>query len=356
MEELDSTTIASRSIKGVFALTVRYLFISVIGIAAQLILQYKLDPSALGVYAIVSAVIAILAYFSDIGLAAALIQKKEEVIEADLKTTFTIQQLLIAVLVLLGFLFTPFVGSIYHIDRPGTFLFQALLISFFFSSLKTIPSVLLERKLDFNRLVIPQLVETLVFHITTIAFILKGFGITSYTIAVLARGIAGLITIYIIVPWKPQIGIVRSSVKKLFSFGFPFQTNSILALLKDKLLIVILGIILTRGEIGYVYNFAQYWASIPLRFAMDSVIRVTFPSFSRLQQSKQLGYAIEKSLFLIMTIVVPIGFWNVVMNQQALIGCRSIAVAKAARSIPSLECTGISIAFMFNRSSACEAA
>src|SRR5437867_2736727 len=112
-EQLDQTTIATRSIKGVVALSIRYLLIAVISIAAHLVLQYKLDPSSLGVYAIVNAVIAILVYFSDIGLAAALIQKKEEITEADLKTTFTVQQLLIIVLVGIGFLLTPFVGSIY---------------------------------------------------------------------------------------------------------------------------------------------------------------------------------------------------------------------------------------------------
>lgn len=306
MEEINTAIIANRTVKGVLALTIRYFFISIIGIAAQLILQYKLDPGALGVYAIVNAVIAILMYFSDIGLAAALIQKKEQPTKDDLKTTFTIQQILILTLILCGFIFSPYVASVYNLDKPGLLLFQALLVSFFFSSLKTIPSVLLERKLDFNKLVIPQIFETIIFHAVTIIFVLQGFGITSYAYAVLARGISGLIVIYILVPWKPNIGIVRSSAESLLKFGFPFQTNSILALLKDKLLIVILGVTLTRGEIGYIYNFAQYWASIPLRFAMDSVIRVTFPSYSRLQHdTERLGLAIEKSLFLIITIVSP---------------------------------------------------
>ena len=47
-----------------------------------------------GLFAIVAESIAILGYFSDIGLASALIQRKEKIEDKDLQTTFTIQQML----------------------------------------------------------------------------------------------------------------------------------------------------------------------------------------------------------------------------------------------------------------------
>ena len=70
--------------------------------------------------------------------------------------------------------------------------------------------------------------------------------------------------------------------------------HSFLALVKDDLLTVFLGKVLPFTEVGYI-GWAKKWAEVPLRLVMDSVVRVTFPTFSRIQESKEtLSRAIEK--------------------------------------------------------------
>ncbi|MBI3888137.1 hypothetical protein HY310_03675, partial [Candidatus Microgenomates bacterium] len=81
MEELDIATITKRSIHGVFALVSRTFVIQLINLGVITILYAVLEESAIGVFFVVSASIAFLSYFSDIGLAAALIQKKEALTE-----------------------------------------------------------------------------------------------------------------------------------------------------------------------------------------------------------------------------------------------------------------------------------
>lgn len=306
MPELDTTTVVKKSIHGAIALFVRTIFLNLINLIALFVLGIFLAPNVFGVYYIILAVTAFLAYFSDIGLAAALIQKKEECSDDDYKTAFTIQQLLVLIIIIIALASSSFVASFYDLDKPGIFLFQVCVVAFFLSSLKTIPSVILERNLDFQKLVIPQIVETIVFNTTAIVLAVKGFGITSFSFAVLARGIAGLITLYIIRPWRPSIGIERVSAKRLLSYGLPFQSNSVLALIKDDFLTIILGKILTLGEVGFI-GFSQRWAYTPLRLAIDNIVRITFPSFSRLQHNpRALKIALEKSLFIILTIVTPL--------------------------------------------------
>lgn len=306
MDEVDINKIKERSVKGVLALTTRSLLLQLISFIATFLLTVFLSPSAFGTFYVVSAFINFFTYFSDIGLAGALIQKKEEITSDDLKTTFTIQQILVGTLVLIGLIISPMFASFYKLDQSGLLLFQALIVSFFLSSLKTIPSVLLERRLNFNRLIIPQIAETLVFNLFAVVLAWKGFGITSFTVAVLGRGITGLIVMYIISPWPVSLGINKESSGKLLKFGLPFQANSILALLKDDLMTVYLGKILTFTEVGYV-GWAQKWALLPLRSVMDNVIRVTFPAYARLQEDKELlKKAIEKSLFFVTLIVFPV--------------------------------------------------
>lgn len=305
MEEVDISLVAKRSIRGVFALTSRTFTIQIISFLSNFLLTIFLSPQIFGIFFVVSAVISFLSYFSDIGLAAALIQKKERVTEEELRTTFTIQQILVITLVSVALILSPFISSLYRLRSDGVILFQALCVAFFLSSLKTIPSVILERSLKFEKLVLPQVVESLVFSITSVVLAIKGFDLTSFTIAVLARGVSGVIVMYIVQPWKIRFGFSKGAAVRLMSFGIPFQANSLLALLKDDLLTVYLGKVLPLAQVGYI-GFAQKWAFTPLRLIMDNLIRITFPSFSRLQNEKQiLSQALEKTIFAASFLIFP---------------------------------------------------
>jgi len=306
MQDIDIATIKEKAVKGIIALTGRTFFIQIIAFSATFLLTIFLSPAVFGVFYVVSACISFLSYFSDIGLAAALIQKKETLTDEDLRTTFTIQQGLVLSLCLIMLLLSGNIGSFYKLDSSGVWLFRSLVLSFFLSSLKTIPSVLLERKLEFKKLVFPQIIETIGFYGVSVVLAWQGFGIASFSYAVLVRAIVGLFILYTIAPWKISIGLSFPVARKLLRFGIPFQMNSILALAKDDLMTIFLGRILSFTEIGYI-GWAKKWAEVPLRLIMDSVIRVTFPTFSRLQHDKEvLGKAIEKTLFGLAVTIIPI--------------------------------------------------
>lgn len=306
MEELDIALILHKSVRNVITLVVRTSFINFVSFATNLVLTILLTPSTFGSYAIVLSIISVFSYFSDIGLASALIQKKETPKHKDFVTTFTIQQMLVISVCLLGLIFTPILSKFFKLEGSATILLIALIISFFTSSLKTIPSVLLERKLQYEKLVIPDILETLTFSLVVLFGAIRGLGIASFTFAVLARAIVGLITIYIISPWKIEFGFSKESAKKLFSFGIPFQANSFLALLKDNLPIWYIGKVLPPVQVGYV-TFAKKWAQTPLSLLSDNVLRILFPSYARIQHdSKYLGKAVEKTLFALAFLVTPL--------------------------------------------------
>src|SRR3989304_3419995 len=107
MEEIDIAGIKKRSIQGVFALVSRTFVTQIISLSVNFLLTIFLTPSVFGVFYVVSAVILFL---------------------------------------------SGFVGKFYNLEKEGIFLFQALIIAFFISSLKTIPSIILERNLDFQKL------------------------------------------------------------------------------------------------------------------------------------------------------------------------------------------------------------
>lgn len=303
--EVDLSTVKKRAVKGVVALTGRMFLLQLISFAGFFFLTVFLGREEIGLFFAISELVAILGYFSDIGLAAALIQKKEKPKLVDIRSTFTIQQGLVLTLVILIFILTPWLRSFYKISQPGIWLLWALTAGFFLASLKTIPSVLLERKLRFDLLVVIEVAEVLLFYGIAVVLAWQGFGVISYAWAVLIRGIAGVILIYVLSPWKIGFAFEKDSLRHLLRFGFPYQANTFLAVVKDRLMNVFLWKIIGAEGVG-ILGWAQKWAQMPLRFIMDGVLKVTFPAYSRMQEDKkELKLAIEKTLSFVSLLVFP---------------------------------------------------
>lgn len=278
---------------------------AMLGLLANLIITITLSPKIFGIYITTLSIISLLNYFSDIGLAASLIQKKE-LTKDDLATTFTVQQLLAVIIVIVGYLASAFIKDFYKLPNDGLYLYWALLVGFFFSSFKTIPSIFLERKIQFQKIVIVQIVENTVFYVSVIIFALMGWGLTSFTVAVLLRSIIGVILIFYLSWWMPKIGINIKALKKLLNFGVPFQMSSFLALFKDDLITLYLGKVLGFTALGYI-GWAKKWAEAAIRIIMDNISRVLFPLFSRIQNEKlQVARLVEKILFYQTLLLTPV--------------------------------------------------
>lgn len=303
-EEIEQ--IKKKSVKGVLSFFVRTLILQGVGLASAFVLSAFLSPEDFGIFGIVTQIIALLVFFSDIGLAASLIQKKKEPTEDDYKTAFTVQMLLawtiffvVLLIIKLGFLNLK-------IGNDGILVLLALAISFPLATFKTIPSIILERKLDFNKLVLPQIFEQIVFNSILIVMAWRGHGVASYFYAIIFRSIIGLIVIQILQPWKPKLNINKDSLKGLLGFGVKFQLNDFLARIKDQLYFLVLGAFLPLKDFGYL-QWSKNWSMYPYNLTVQNVMSITFPTFSRLQNHKALlKKAIEKSIYFIALFIFPI--------------------------------------------------
>ena len=159
-----SDQLKKNSVLSLMSLFFQSGYSAILGLIANLVLTIVLRPTTYGVYILVLSVISFLKYFSDIGLAASLVQK-DEVSQDDFRTTFTVQILLVIITISIGFLLTSFVTKFFKLPNEAIYLYWAVLVSFFFSSLKTIPSIKLERGVQFQKIVLVQIVEDSLFYI-----------------------------------------------------------------------------------------------------------------------------------------------------------------------------------------------
>ncbi len=304
MASLDLQEIKQKTTKNVIFLSFRNIGIQAVSTLGFFILTILLGTGEVGLFAIVAESVGILGYFSDIGLAGALIQKKEEVEKKDLQTTFVIQQILVILcLIVISFIFYNLKISKSYGPKE-TLIFISLCFSFFAASLKTIPSVLLERKLNFKLISTVDIIENISFYLIAVVFAFLGFGAYSYAIATFVRSLLGLIIIYRYSPWPMGFSFSYESAKSLFKYGIPYQLNSFISMAKDKLSNIFVAGLLGRDGFG-ILSWAQKGPRIPLSF-MDAIMKVTFPTFSRLQDNPQyLKKSLEKSIYFIALFVFP---------------------------------------------------
>lgn len=294
-------------VRGFLSLTFRKVALDTIRFITIFIVLAKVLPiEVIGIYGIAQVILSFFTYFSDVGLGAALIQKKV-ITHDDLKTTFLIQEILIILIMIAVWFLAPIFASWYKFDEPSMWLIRVLGIAFFLNSLKVIPSNILERDLKFEPIVFVEIIEAIIFNSLLIYLTFSGFGISAFSFATLASALAATVILNIIAPWKMSIGFSKASAKTLFNFGIPFQLNSALAMLKDRLTPLITATIVGNAGFGYL-TWAQGIAFRPLEI-MNVVIRITFPAYSRLQENHQeLKRLIEKSLFLTVSMIYPFLF------------------------------------------------
>lgn len=306
MKNLELNEVKKRTISGAASYFFRTVLLQGVGLAGVFLLSAFFEPEDFAVYGFVIQIIGILIFFSDIGLAAALVQKKEEPSESEYQTAFTLQQILSWFIVLIVGLViaTGFVEQ--KVGTAGVWILWSLALSFPLATFKTIPSVILERQLRFSTLVVPQVVEQLLFQGILVFLAWKGVGVISYAYAIVARSVAGSVIMWFLQPWPIGFGIDKSVLKHLIGFGFKFQLNDFLARLKDQLFYLVLGIWLPLRDFGYV-QWAKNWSMYPYNLTVQNVMAVTFPAFSRLQHHPGLlAKAIEKSLFFITLLIFPV--------------------------------------------------
>lgn len=296
MSETIIENLKEKAFKGVFTLTFRRLILKAIDTFGIIFLARLLSQETFGIFGIISFVVfTFLSFFSDIGFGAALIQKKEDLTEEDVKTTFTIQQSLVTLLLIIAWVTSPFITHFYTLGDQGMWLIRILSLSLFITSFKTIPSILLERKLKFEILIIPEILETVVYNAVAVGMAFNGYGVWSLVVGILARTLVGAIALNILSPWRIGWHLSRESARKLLGFGVPYQLNSVLALIKDNITPTLIAVWYGPAAVGYV-NLAQNIASRPMEI-IHIVSRVSFPAYSRIQHdTERIKRWIEKSV------------------------------------------------------------
>jgi PST family polysaccharide transporter len=276
----------------------------VVTAAGGIALARLLTPEAFGLYAILVFVVTLGVRFSELGLGAALIQRRD----LDLRTslgaaftaTFAVSLVLAAAIAAAAPLLARWPGVSSEVTAPVRWL--ALLIVL--ASLRMPAMVLLERRLAYVPLTIAETADTVTFNAVAIAAAVAGAGLWSFVLGALAARVANLAVLWIATRWRPTLAWNRGELAPVLRFGILFQGSVLIGLAGDAVVPTFVTAWSGVAAVGYL-NWAATVAFLPLQ-VVSIAGRVLFPALSSLQtEPARFAEATARALNRVTTILYP---------------------------------------------------
>jgi PST family polysaccharide transporter len=271
-----------RAKRGIRLLLVRQVSIYALTFIGGVVLARVLDPADFGTFGITTFLVNLLALVTDFGMSPALIQREEEIQERYLQVGFTMKLVLITAVTVLAWVLTPWVARFYpNLTTELVWLVRAVAFSLYLNMFRSISALQLERRIEYGRVAVVEVVEAVVYQGTAVGLALLGYGIWSLVWAVLARGLLGAALLYGIAPWRMRFAFDRETAWMMLRFGIPFQLHHVIGNIRNWVTPTLVATHIGPEAVGFLM-----WAASNGRKPLgliQNVVRVSLPHFSRLQ-------------------------------------------------------------------------
>jgi O-antigen/teichoic acid export membrane protein len=249
-----------------------------------IVLARLLLPADFGLIALASFFIHFLEFINDLGVAKAIIQKKD-LDEDDLHSTFWLSILLGLILYLFIFFSAPVIGGFFNSEKLPVVL-RVLGINFLIFTLNIIPYNLLAKELAFKKRTSAELVSVITGGIVSITLAVSGYGVWSLVWGSLLQHLVLTVLIIYFCPWKPRFVFVLSKAKQVLNFGIPVACSRVLWYFYTNSDYLMVGKMLGDKSLGH-YSMAFRLSTLPVHKITSVIDKVSFPVFSRLQDDKK---------------------------------------------------------------------
>ncbi|MGE0396550.1 MAG: lipopolysaccharide biosynthesis protein [Kofleriaceae bacterium] len=280
------------------------------------ILVRLLTPADFGLVAVALTVVAFAIRFAQLGLGAALIQRKE-ITDEHIATTF-------AWMLALGIGFTvalfagaPLVAAIFDMPQSEN-LVRALSALFFIRSLSSTSRFLLQRDLHFKALASMNVAAYIIGSVTSVTLAYAGFGPWSLAIGYLVEAIVESALLLIARPPVVRPAFHRQAFNDLFGFGGGQTIASIANYFAQQGDYIVVGRYLGDVMLG-IYSRAYELMRFPALVFHSVAGTVLFSSFSRIQDDpERLESSFRRVLFANAIVLMPASAGLIVLAPEAI--------------------------------------
>ena len=297
----DATT---KAIKGsLWSFSGQYISKAFIFITSVFI-TYFLTPEEYGLanYALTASTIFLL--FNDLGIGSAIIYVEDT--EENKSTAFWILVINSLFLAIIGWLLAPLIAN-YFSDQRVIPLFRLFCLYFPIYAFIDVHDSLLQKKIDFKKKLIPDIINQFTKSASSIIFAMVGFGAVSVITGNLIGALFGAIFLWIINPWRPKFIFSKAAAKKVLSFGFSMLVIEFLAMVALQIDKWMIGRYLTVSMMG-IYSIGIRIPEYLVKQISLSISRVSFPLFSQIKDNREhLISTFKNSVYAMTLFSFPLG-------------------------------------------------
>lgn len=285
------------------------------------VLARLLTPEIFGLVAMAHVAIQLIGVIREVGIGSAYVQRpdrgpEDAALAAD--TTFYLSLLANGVLFLLAWLAAPLIVRFFEAEGLLAVL-RAMFLVFLIQPLDTTPSMILQKRLEFDKGALAEIVASAVNTVVAIGLAVAGFGVWSLVAGQLASRSARAGAVLRFSGFRPRLRFDRAIAGQLFAYGRYLWAFAILSAVGGTIDRMILGRALGAATLG-MYEMAFNLSSLPSTHVSRLVNQITFPSFARVQADlPALRAGLHKTLRHVSMLSVPLAFGMLAVAEDLIL-------------------------------------
>jgi O-antigen/teichoic acid export membrane protein len=269
-----------KTVKGVSWSFISQISQAVITFIIGLILARLLSPTEYGLVGMVTVFIYVSYIFIDSGFSSALIQRKN-CTNTDYSTVFYFNLFISTLIFITFFLSAEIISGFYNEPRLVNIVrvLSVLVILFAFS---IVQKSILTKKINFRLQTLTFISSQIVSGIVGIIMAIYGYGVWSLIWKTILNQLLINLQYWFFVKWRPSLVFSKNSLKDMFSYSSKLLASGIINRIYDQSYSLIIGKFFNSRELG-LYSRADQFVRIPSESISGSIMSVSFPVFSELQ-------------------------------------------------------------------------
>jgi O-antigen/teichoic acid export membrane protein len=304
MTEQHGESLTDRVLRGIGLAGSGYALTQLITLATYLVLARLTTPLAFGQYAEAAVLVGVGLLFTESGMLAALIQRRERIAEA--ANTALISTLASGVAVsLLALAVAPLIGHFFRSDTVGA-VAAAISGQLFLRSATVVPNAMMERELAFLRRTVVEPLAAIAFAAAAIVAMANGLGVWGLVIGNYVQIAVDAVLTWVLARWRPRPHLASLGMwRELVRFGRHVIAAGIVQRVGEQADRVLVGRFVGTAALGQ-YQYALRLAIAPFEATLAVASHVLFPAFARISDDRErLGSAYLRSLRWVMVAAMP---------------------------------------------------
>lgn len=252
----------------------------------KLVLAKMLLPEHYGLIGMASVFTSFIALISELGMAAALIQKpKEELTENYFHTAFwTNMAVAVGAFILMSAVLGP-VAAWFYDESILIKLVPIMTIPMILDAAYLVPRVQLVRMMDFKPSAIIEIVSVSIAGLLSMVLAYQGFGVWSLAFNGIAISVTSLVGYFAINRWRPKLIFDKIAFKSLWGFGGYVMLENIFSFFTSNIDYILIGKLIGSSALG-AYTLSFILTDAFRKQIMGLLNKVLFPAYSSIQKEK----------------------------------------------------------------------